>query len=57
MNNLQIFKIAAKRNDLFFIFKLGRARSDRFKLQQRLFRLNTRWGETRLWGETRIAKH
>lgn len=35
MNSLQIFNIAAKRNDLFFVFKMGRTRSDRFKLQQR----------------------
>lgn len=48
MNSLQIFNIAVKRKDLFFVFTMGRTRSDRFKLQLRRFRLNTRWGETRL---------
>lgn len=35
MNSLQIFNTAAKRNDLFFEFKMDRTRSDKFKLQQR----------------------
>lgn len=51
MNSLQIFNIAVKRNGLFFVFKIGRTSGDRFKLQQRRFRLNTRQGEIRLTGK------
>lgn len=32
MNSLQIFNIAARRNDLFFEFKMNGTRSDKFKL-------------------------
>lgn len=35
MNSLQIFNIAARRNDLFFEFKMDGTRSDKFKLQHR----------------------
>lgn len=56
MNSLQMFNIAVKRNGLFFVFKMGRTSGNRFKLQQRRFRLNTRWGEIRLL-LARTVKH